>query len=348
MTLNPIKVLIVEDSPIAAKFLEFIINSDPDLKVMAWVKSGEEALEFIKGQKPDVITMDIVLPKMDGFETTQRIMQTTPIPIIIVSAHFQNEDIHKSFQAISVGALEILEKPVGPRDPAFKAMAEALIKSIKNAAKIKLILRRSYSTIKPLKEKIDVEKLTIPKATLAIAIGASLGGPKALSTIFSQLPPNFSIPIFVVQHISIGFAQGFVDWLNSITALKIKLAKNKEIIEPGCVYIAPDNSHLEVGVQTIHLNDAPPEDGLKPSVGRLFHSMANSFGPHGIGIILTGMGHDGARDLLLMKNRGALTIAQDQESSLLFGMPKEAISIGAVNYVLSLQQIADFLKLLAK
>jgi two-component system chemotaxis response regulator CheB len=349
MTSHPVKVLIVEDSPLAAKLLEFIINSDPNLKVIGCVESGEGALNFIKVEKPDVITMDIVLPKMDGFETTQKIMQIMPIPIIIVSAHFKNDDIEKSFKAISVGALEILEKPVGPRDPAFQTMAQTLIKSIKNAAKIKLLTRRAYTTtIFPTDEEA-LNKIIPPTDTKAIAIGASLGGPNALNTIFSQLPVNFPLPILVVQHISPGFTKGLVDWLKPMTSLKIKLAQNNEIAKPGFIYIAPDHYHLEIGKHhTIYLRDEPPEEGLRPSVGRLFRSMANTYGQQGIGIILSGMGHDGAKDLLLMKKCGALTIAQDEESSLLFGMPKEAISIGAVKHVLSVQQIGVFLSSLAR
>lgn len=350
MANNCIKVLIVEDSPIAAKLLEYIINSDPTLKVIGTVESGEAALEFIKTEHPDVITMDIVLPKMDGFEATKRIMETTPIPILIVSANFKSEDIDKSFKAMSVGALEILEKPVGPRDPSFKSMAETLIRSIKNASKIKLLTRRYYFHQESQElEKASVKNLIVPTDIQAIAIGASMGGPKALHTIFSQLPAQFPIPILVVQHISSGFAQGLVDWLSQDSALTIKIADNREIPKLGHIYFAPDNFHLEASSHhTIHLDDSPPENGLRPSVGKLFFSMARAYGSKGLGIILTGMGHDGAKELLMMKEAGAMTIAQDQESSLIFGMPKEAIAIGAIKYVLSLQQIIDFLKSIAQ
>ncbi len=343
-----IKVLIVEDSPISAKLLEFIINSDPHLKVIGCVDSGEQALHFIKIEKPDVITMDIVLPKMDGFETTRRIMEMSPLPIIIVSANYRKEDIDKSFKAISVGAVDILEKPVGPRDPIFRAMADVLVQTIKNAAKIKLSPKRSPlsspalpSTVKPMPK----EAYLLPTDIKAIAIGASLGGPKALNTIFSQLPPNFHIPILVVQHISTGFTKGLAEWLNQNSPLTVKLAENQESIEPGCVYIAPDHYHLEVSrYRTIYLNNAPADEGLRPSVGKLFRSVAEIYRSKSLGILLTGMGHDGARDLLLMKNCGAPTIAQDQESSLVFGMPKAAISLGAAKHVLSLEQIITCLR----
>lgn len=351
MTIQPVKVLIVEDSPVAARLLEYIINSDPDLKVIGCVDSGEKALIFIKTQKPDVITMDIVLPEMDGFEATRRIMESTPIPIIIVSANYKEEDVDKSFKAISVGAVEILEKPVGPRDSLFRAMSKILIQSIKNAAKIKLVTRPYYSSQNhhPSATKHFAKKIFLPKDLQAIAIGASLGGPKALNIIFSQLPAPFPIPIFVVQHISSGFTKGLVEWLNNQSALTIKLAEDQENIEPGYVYMAPDNYHLEVSRQrTIHLSRDPPENGLRPSVGKLFRSMAYTYRSKGLGILLTGMGHDGANELLLMKNCGAPTIAQDQDSSLVFGMPKAAISLGAAEHILPLEQIVSCLESLAE
>lgn len=350
MTSDLIRVLIVEDSPLAAKVLVQLINSDPKLKVIGCVSSGEEALDFIKHVKPDVIVMDIVLPNMDGFETTHHIMQSTPIPIIIASASFDPKDVHKSFKAIDAGALEILEKPSGPLDPAFPAMAEALLKAIKNAAIIQLTTRRYFSERSmQIQNQKKLEDLVLSNIIQAIGIGASLGGPTALKSLFSHLPAKFPIPIFIVQHIAAGFNKGFVDWLQSTSSLKVKLAVNGEIPQPGCVYIAPESVHLEVGLnQKIHLNEDLPVENLRPSVGRLFRSMAKAYGKHSMGILLTGMGHDGAADLLLMRESGAITIAQDKESSFIFGMPKQAISLGAAQFVLSLQQIIDLLNLLAK
>lgn len=350
MVSHPIKVLIVEDSPTAAELLTFIINSDPALKVIGWVDNGERALNFIKWETPDVITMDILMPKMDGFETTRRIMQTTPIPIIIVSANFKREDVNKSFQAITAGALDILEKPRGPDDPHFANMAKAILTAIKTVAGAKLITRRFSAPLPPIPTVAATHSLPdISQPIEAIAIGSSLGGPQALSTIFSQLSAAFPVPIFVVQHISHGFTQGFADWLKEGSRLKVKIPQNQEQSQPNHIYIAPDNCHLEIlKGGRIYLSNEPPDNGLRPSVGHLFRSMAKAYGSSGMGIILTGMGRDGVEDLLLMKKAGALTIAQDQESSLMFGMPKEAISIGAAKHVLSLQEIIQLLKKIAK
>lgn len=352
MVSPPIKVLIVDDSPLATELLTFIINSDPDLKVIGCVDSGERALNFIKWEIPDVITMDIVMPKMDGFETTRRIMQTTPIPIIIISACFKGEDVQKSFEAIDAGALDILEKPPGPQDPDFGTLAKRILKSIKTVAGTKLITRhysRPHSLSHSKPKLPDTETTSSLSQIEAIAIGSSLGGPHALCTIFKELPSQFRLPIFVVQHISPGFAPGFTEWLGEHTPLHVKLAQKQEVAQPGCIYIAPDHHHLEVHQgHLISLASTPPEGGLRPAVGHLFRSMAKTYGAHGMGIILTGMGRDGVEDLLLMKQSGALTVAQDQESSLLFGMPKEAIAIGAAKRILSLQHIIELLKLINK
>ena len=319
------------------------------MKVIGVAESGEEALEFVKKTIPDVITMDIVLPQMDGFEATQRILQSSafPIRIIIVSAHFKHDDLTKSFKAIAAGAIDILEKPVGPRDPNFQAMADALIQSIKNAASIKSL---PAVTAPPNRTgKIpNFEGLKLLSRTRAVAMGASLGGPKTLNVILSHLPAHFPAPILLVQHISEGFVQGFVNWLSQDATVTIKIAEHQEPVQAGTVYVAPDQCHLLAGPgQTVLLSDAPPVRGLRPSVSALFRSMAQEYGAAGVGIILSGMGHDGADELLLMKKSGSLTIAQDEQSCLVFGMPKEAIAIGAVDYVLSPPQIADLLTSMA-
>lgn len=347
---NPIQVLIVETSHSVARILTQIIHSDSKLKVMGCLSRGKEVIPFIKFHKPDVIVIDITLSDMDGFETTRQIMETQPIPIIIVSASFDSKDINKSFKAIQVGALEIIERPSNPSSSTFKILADALIQSIKNAAIIRLITRRHFSEqVTELQKQKEAENLLSSNMIKAVAIGASLGGPTALKTLFSQLSADFPIPILVVQHIAAGFNQGLVDWIQSDSPLKIKLAEEGERPQSSSVYIAPEHCHLEIECnQKIHLSKDPPEKGLRPSVGRLFRSVGRVYGKQAIGIILTGMGHDGAADLLLMKNSGSLTIAQDKESCLIFGMPKEAIALGAAELILSLEQIIVFLNSLRK
>lgn len=355
-----IKILIVDDSKVSQDLLSYIIDSDSQLKLIGCAESGEAALKFLQTQKPDVITMDIVMPNMDGFETTRRIIQLYPIPIVVISSVCNAADVDNSFKAIEAGALAILQKPTGIKDVQFSEIAKTIRDTLKIMSGVKVITRK-YSLppphyIKPLQKELDdkhaYSKLTTEdksKHIQAIAMGASLGGPQALNAILSQLPSNFPVPILIVQHIAIGFVQGLVDWLNSASPLHVCLATDGEIAKAGSVYIAPDKLHMEITKgDVIRLVDAPPEGGCRPSVARLFRSMAKTYGPYGVGIILTGMGRDGVADLRYMKDHGALTIAQHRDSCIMYGMPEEAIMADAAKRVLPLQEIAPNLILLAK
>lgn len=343
MSPQKIKVLIVEDSKTVQSLLMHIIESEPMLVISGIANDGEEALELISQNKPDVITMDIFMPKMDGFEATRRIMATTPIPILVISAKFKQDDINISFQALECGALAIVEKPSGPEDPNFKALAKKIVNTIKSIAPIRLITRRYADIMEKTSE--GVPRLPIPRKHIkAIAIGASLGGPLALKEILSNLSSNFPVPIFVVQHIMEGFVEGFAHWLSGFSKLPIVIPGNHERILPGHVYIAPDGADMMIQKDhTICLSFEQCQKCIKPSVAKLFDSVANIYNHKAVGILLTGMGEDGSAELLKMKEIGALTIAQDKNSCLVFGMPGKAIEIGAASYVLALEDIAPFL-----
>lgn len=354
MRKEPIKVLIVDNSKISRQLLTHFIESDPLLKVIGFAENGDQALEFLKKNAPDIITMDIMMPRMDGFETTRRILENHSIPIVVVSGIYNLADIINSFKAIEAGALAILEKPRGFADDKDAHLVKVLIDTLKSTAGTK-VARRSlklFDKSYEMKTKAAIDNYLVELKSVEqqlpnismIGIGASLGGPHALSLILSVLPTSFSVPIVIVQHMSPGFIQGFVDWLNLSSHLKVKLAEKGERAVAGYVYLAPDHTHLEVGRgNRLHLIEAPPEEGHRPSIARLFRSMALSLGPYGVGVLLTGMGRDGAKDLLLMKKKGAITIAQDKKSSTIFGMPHEAIHIGAARFVLPLQAIAGAL-----
>ncbi len=338
------KVFIVDDSEVAREMLTFILELDPKIKVIGWGKNGEEALRWLKKGIPDVITMDINMPILDGFETTRCIMETHPIPIVIVSSGYNAEYTENSFKAIAAGALAILEKPHGIKD---EQNILELLHTIHMISGVKLI-RRYPKKIKKEPSIIPASKnssecILHTHNITAIAIGASLGGPLAVEKILSSLPRSLPVPIFLVQHISNGFTQGFANWLQKSSNLNIKVAKDNELALPGHVYIAPDRLHMTVkkgGIIALH--DGAPEP-LKPSIGKLFRSVAEIYGSHAIGVILTGMGKDGAQDLLLMREKGALTIAQDEKSCIMFGMPKEAILLGAAKYILPLEVIPEAL-----
>lgn len=334
-------VLIVDDSPSARELLTYIINQDPNLEVIGCVENGEKALEFLKFRKPDVITMDIIMPKMDGFETTRRIMAATPIPILIISSSYNPEDVSKSFQAIDAGSLGILKKPMGPTDPEFPIISKKIRETIAGIAGVKLVARRHRA--------LHVqEKPPVTTPIEVVAIGASLGGPQALKVILSQLPASYPLPIFVVQHISEGFVGGFVDWLNETTPLNVKLAEQGYYAQAGDVLIAPDHFHMEIGAsRRVTLIRGAPLESICPSIGKLFQSIAKTYGPRSAGLLLTGMGRDGVDELLEMKNRGAITIAQDEEGCTMFGMPREAIAAQAVKHVVPLGGISGMLLQLA-
>lgn len=341
-----IGVFIVDDSAVARELLIHIIGKDPDLFVAGTAENGEKALYWLENNTCNVMTIDIHMPTLNGFEVVEKVMATKPIPTVIISAAYNQKDTDMAFRAMEAGALAILERPRGPGDNLFEAKASEICNTIKLIAEIKIVTRRKRSKEfeKPHKTP-PIKKESIH----AVAIGASLGGPMAIATILKEIMPTFHAPIFIVQHISKGFTQSFIEWLQEQSSLKVKAAQNGEIAQAGVVYVGIDGHHLTVMDKNIIVlaNDSPPNHHHCPSVGRLFSSVAKTYHSHAIGIILTGMGRDGAEELLEMKNQGAYTIAQDEESCVMFGMPKEAIALGAVHQVLPLSKIASLLNTLA-
>jgi two-component system chemotaxis response regulator CheB len=341
-----IKVLIVEDSPIVRELLIHILGSEPDINIIGTAGNGEEAIKFVSVKKPDVITMDVIMPVMDGLEATRKIMETQPVPIIIVSASWKALEVEKTFHAIEAGAVAIVEKPVGVGHPNYEQIAQKLVQTVKLMSEIKVIRRWPQSRRK--KTHIFSSRGTFSQISSdikVVAIGASTGGPAVIETILSRLPDNFQAPILIVQHIASGFIHGFVDWLNESSNLPVHLAKNDEPLLCGNVYVAPDGFQMKVENNgKILLTEDETENGLCPSVSYLFHSIADVFGKSAIGVLLTGMGKDGAEELNLMKEKGAITIAQDKESSIVHGMAGEAIKLGGVKYILPPVEIANILE----
>jgi two-component system chemotaxis response regulator CheB len=344
-----IKVLVVEDSPVVREFLIHILNSAPEIQVIDTAINGKKAIEAVQNRRPDIITMDIHMPEMDGFEATRRIMETQPIPIIIVSGSSSADEVAKSFQAVEAGALAVIARPKGIGHPDYEATAKELIQTVKLMSEVKVVRRwpRSKKEIHPLTPRVEISK-ALP-AIQVVAIGASTGGPIALQTILSGLPKDFPIPVLIVQHISAGFVEGFAHWLGQSSRLPVHLASEGEYLLPGHIYVAPEGFHMMVNARNhIALSRAGPKDGLRPSVSYLFNSVAQVFRQNAIGILLTGMGKDGAQELKLLRENGAITIAQDEASSVVHGMPGEAIRLSAATYVLSPERIAALLVNLVK
>ncbi len=340
-----IKTLIVDDSKVIQEFLTHILSSDPDIEVVGVASSGYEAIELVKVKKPDVITMDIHMPGMDGYETTRTIMETVPTPIVIVSGNEKTKDVTNTFRSMEAGALAVVLRPPGIEHPQFIASRKELIQTIKLMSEVKVIRlfpRSRKEKIKPIRLEQTFENEV--KRIQVIAIGASTGGPMALQIILSRLPEDLPVPVLIVQHIAIGFVKGFQEWLSITSGIKLKIAEDGESISAGIGYIAPDNFQMGINRKSkINLCNQPPENGLKPSVSYLFRSVAQTFGPNSFGVLLTGMGKDGADELKSMKDKGAFTLVQNKESSVVFGMPGEAFRIGAADRALSPEKIAEIL-----
>jgi two-component system chemotaxis response regulator CheB len=340
-----IRVLIVDDSKVQQEFLAHILSSDPEIHVAGLANSGHEALELVRVKKPDVITMDIHMPGMDGFETTRKIMETFPTPIVMVTGSSNKKEVAHTFRSLEAGALAVILSPPGFDHPHFTASRKELIQTVKLMSEVKVVRRFRRN----LKEEI---KSAPPgqtsyedfKRIKVIAIGASTGGPIALQEILSRLPQGFPVPVLIVQHISRGFVKGFRDWLSSSSGIMLKIAEDGEQVTSGTGYIAPDNYHMGISRgERILLSNQPPENGLRPSVSFLFRTVAQNIGPDAIGVLLTGMGKDGADELKLMKEKGAVTIVQNEASSVVFGMPGEALRIGAADHALFPGEIAEIL-----
>lgn len=340
-----VKVLVVDDSKVARMFIVHLLESDPQIRVIGAVGDGQAALDFVRDTKPDVVLMDIHMPRMDGFEATRRMMETHPVPIIICSATTDPKEVAATFRLMEAGAVAFLEKPLAREHADFDEMVANLLQTVKLMSEVKVVRRWARGRItppRPVPAKGD-ESLAPPPVRL-IGIGASTGGPPVLQTILCGLPKDFPVPILIVQHIAQGFLSGLAEWLNQTTGFQVHTGSHGTEPTSGHVYLAPDGFHMGVTPSLrISLSTEAPENSLRPAVSYLFRSMADACGGASAGVLLTGMGEDGAAELRLLKDRGAVTIAQDLESSVVHGMPGKAIALGGATHVLSADKIADAL-----
>jgi two-component system chemotaxis response regulator CheB len=345
-----IRVLIVDDSPTLRHLIRAILESDPALRVVGEARHSDEAVALAHKLQPDIITMDIHMLQADGYQATRRIMAESPRPIVVLSDSKSNLEPANSLEALNAGALIVVGKPHGL--PGADPQADQLIAQVKTMAEVKVVRRRWWllgeKPASPRGEPVEPGQnrpvVTTPRAVSGpvrlIAIGASTGGPPALQIIFGQLPPGLPVPILVVQHISHGFVGGLARWLDDTTPLRIKVAENSESLRPGTVYLAPDDQHLLVAQGNLALlKTSPPVDGHRPSVTVLFESVARHYGSTAVGVLLTGMGSDGAQGLKALHDAGGHTIAQDEATSVVFGMPQQGIALGVAHEVLPLEQI---------
>ena len=340
-----IRVLVAEDSPVLREFLVNILSADADIQVIATAVDGVQAVEAVGRLKPDVVTMDIHMPRLNGFEATRRIMESHPVPIVIVSSTMSDQ-VAATFRAIEAGALAFVSRPHGIGHPDYAASAGELVQTVRLMAEVKVV--RRWPKPEAVGRRVVPAPSPLPKAASGsggkiVAIGASTGGPMALRTILAGLPSDFPAPLLVVQHISPGFVQGFVEWLGTSSPVPVLLARHGERPLAGQVYLAPDGTHLGIDANTIKLDGGAPENGIRPAISYLFRSVAQAFGANAIGVLLSGMGADGAVELKRLKDVGATTIAQSKESSVVHGMPGVAIGLGGATHVLGPEEIASLL-----
>ena len=342
---SPIRVLLVDDSPIALHILQRLLSHSPDIQVAGTAANGGEALDLLPALNPDVICTDLHMPVMDGLELTRAVMSKQPRPILVVSVSVEAGSLNV-FRLLEAGAVDVYPKPRAILDADQEKLARELASKIRIVAGVHVFRRTGMATRIPSPQ----QPLSLPSRAPVrmVAMGASTGGPQALREILSRLPAGFAAPVVCVQHIGSGFLPEMVAWLAEVTPLPVRQASQGEIPQAGVVYFAPDDAHLELDVGgRFVLSQAPPCDGHRPSVTVTMSAAARRFGVGAVGVLLTGMGRDGADGMKDIGAAGGVTIAQDEASSVVYGMPREAVAMGAAQHVLPLEQIAPALAALA-
>lgn len=327
-----IKVLLADDSPLVRMVLKDIFRATEDIAVVGEATNGQEAVAMATNLKPDLVVMDILMPVMDGLSAIEEIMANCPTPILVLTATMDDREVNYAFTAIKNGALDVMAKPdavgIGPGGEFHRLLVE----KVRLLAKIRVIhhIRRRARQDTVVRQWENVVSKNI------LAIGASTGGPKAVMSIIKSLPADFPAAVFVVQHIASGFAKGFAQWLDRESSIRVKLAQEGEQFATAEVLVAPTDCHMMVDRDKIRLVDSEPVNCCRPSVDVLFNSLASEQGANVVAVLLTGMGRDGAQGLRAIKDRGGVTLAQDEHSCAVFGMPKAAIAIAAVDQVVAL------------
>lgn len=342
---GPIRVLVVDDSPLVRQILGRLLEADPAVRVIGYAADGKEAVEKTFRLRPDLITMDIRMPGMDGLEATEKIMAYRPTPILIITSARDRRGVRVSMEALAAGALEVVEKPTLTPGDSWEALGAALVEKVKLLAGIKVITHLRGRSRQPAGRPLPVER---ERPRRVIGVGVSTGGPAVLATILGALPADFPLGLLIVQHITEGFMAGLVEWLSRQARLSIRLASEGDQVRPGVALMAPEGVHLivERGGRA-HLGRTPPVGGHRPSADVLLHSLADVYGEATVGVLLTGMGRDGAEGLLAVRSAGGYTMVQDEESCAVFGMPKAAIELGAAQAILPPAGIAERLMQLA-
>ncbi len=347
--MTAINVMVVEDSPVASDLIVATLNSDPRLEVICTVDCAEKALRLIPRTRPDIICMDIRLPGMDGIEATRRIMADFPTPIVVVAADLRSETINRTMEALNAGALSVVEKPSLESVDAYRAMQRRLCNQFVGMSQMKLVRRRFNGD--PCASPSRLARAGVPgdaRPVEVVGVVASTGGPAAVAAFLKGLEPDFTAPVLLVQHMGAEFLAGYAGWLDGLSARKVTPAEDLQHPQPGCVHVAPGRHHLICEHGRMRLLPDDDNCGHVPGGDVLLRSLARSYGPRAVGIVLTGMGDDGARGLLAMRQAGARTIVQDEASSAVYGMPAVAKRLGAAELELPVELIASQLRRIAR
>ncbi len=336
----PVRVLVADDSPTVRLMLTRMLEADPGIVIAGTAADGQEAIEKVKALHPDLITMDVNMPVMDGLAAIEYIMAYDPVPILVVSSVVDRENTANAARALGAGAVDVIPKPTPDSNQDFIRVAADLRSKVKMLSKVRVI---THPRARLLDRAVEASSVSGAKSKI-VAIASSTGGPQALYAILSSLPGDLPAGIVIVQHIAKGFTEGLVRWLSGNTKLKVRQGKDGERVSKGEVVIAPDSIHMVVEEENrIRLVDRRVASPHKPSADVLLESVAYTCGTDAIGVILTGMGRDGAQGIKAIHDRGGHTIAQNESTSVIFSMAKEAIKLGGVEKIAPLQEISGII-----
>lgn len=345
-----IRVLLVDDSPLSLELFRRMLATDPEMQLVGVAHDGREALTKMTEVRPDVICTDLHMPGMDGITLTREVMRTRPVPILVMSISLQESQQDNIFAMLEAGAVDILAKPLGGLEMNFDKMAGDLILKIKILSGVKVFRREAQGIATDLGTGQPPGKLVQLPQTLPriICIGSSTGGPQALETILQALPREFPLPLLCVQHIALGFMQHLVGWLANSCRIRVKIAEEGMKPEAGTAYFPQEDRHLEIDQNgRFRCTVLPAVGGHRPSVDLAMTSLARYYGDRAAGVLLTGMGQDGALGLREILRAGGFTIAQDEATSVVYGMPRCAVELGAARVVMPLPQVASCMLSLA-
>ncbi len=338
-----VRVLIVDDSAFMRNTLSSMISSDPEIQVVGFARDGIEAVEKVASLKPDIVTLDVEMPRMNGIDALKQIMARTPVPVLMVSS-LTTDGAKTTLDALDIGAVDFIPKNLSDLSVNIVKIKEALIDKIKKIGKKGLPIFKKITTLKHLEMPKAVQPTSHRKINI-VAIGSSTGGPKALQNILLSLPKNFPVPILIAQHMPPNFTGPFAERLNQLCNVEVKEAENGEPIKNGVVYIAPGRGHMsiirkKITETTISISEDRGTYIYRPSVDVLMLSVVENFSGHVLGVILTGLGNDGLQGMKGIKNSGGRTIAESEKSCVVYGMPKAVVDAGLADKIVPIDEVA--------